>query len=407
MTEPGYDPTINDWGTQYDVAENKLTHGIDETVTGGAFASVRNPAWHRLGVVFDTQVSASELLTAAYADYDVFHAPVRTSIEVPMTNPATGEPIMFKDPATGDMRPHTTTKTADDPTKRNICRWHPESGALQILGQSAPGYKLRNNREIFVEFADKLLDVATPNVSTCGVLYEGRQAFMSWQLSNEIMVDGQDAAELWLMAHTSHDGSRPTTLAVVPIRTVCQNTLRVGLAGAKTRWQIKHHKNSQLVLADVRDALKLSYSYAEDWATMATGLAQSSIDTREFEKLIEQAFAPKPDASKKALDAWDTRKGQLLGAWSKGATNEGVRGTAWGAINAVTEWFDWQTKVQKNSFSTHVEGPMKVSDPDGYRFWRSLDGEKSIERPKQTWTRRVVEYVSEDLNSRTRELLKV
>jgi hypothetical protein len=54
-----------------------------------------------------------------------------------------------------------------------------------------------------------------------------------------------------------------------------------------------------------------------------------------------------------------------------------------------------------------VEGPLKVSDPDGYRFWRSLDGEKSIEKPKQTWTRRVIQFVSEDLSERSHELLKV
>jgi phage/plasmid-like protein (TIGR03299 family) len=398
--QPGYDPTINDWGTQYDVAENKLTHGIDETVTGGAFASVRNPAWHRLGVVFEEQVTADRLLKAAYADYEVFHTPCMTVIDVPVTSPS-GEPLTI------GGEPMMKEERANDTTKRNICRRHPETGVLQILGQSAPGYKLRTNREVFVEFADKLLDLATPNVSTCGVLYEGRQAFMSWQLSKDIMVNGEDAAELWLMAHTSHDGSRPTTLAIVPIRTVCQNTLRVGLAGAKTRWAIRHTKNSKLVLAEVREALKLSYSYAEDWTTMATDLARSEVTTAEFDALIRQAFAPKEDAGKKALDAWDERRGALLDTWAKSATTDGIRGTAWGAINAVTEFYDWSTKVQRNSFETHVEGPLKVSDPDGYRFWRSLDGEKSIEKPKQTWTRRVIQFVSEDLSERSHELLKV
>jgi phage/plasmid-like protein (TIGR03299 family) len=397
--QPGYDPTINDWVSDYDKAEGP-DHGIDETVTGGAFASVRNPAWHRLGVVFDEQVDADTLLKAGWADYDVFHTPVMTEIDVPVLTPS-GEPMTIAG------EPMMKPERAIDNTKRNICRRHPETGELQILGQSAPGYKLRTNREVFVEFADKLLDLATPNVSTCGVLYEGRQAFMSWQLSNEIMVNGEDAAELWLMAHTSHDGSRPTTLAIVPIRTVCQNTLRVGLAGALTRWSVRHTKNSKLVLAEVRQALKLSYSYAEDWTTMATDLARSEVTTKEFDALIAQAFGPTEDAGKKVLDAWDERRGALLQTWEKSATTDGIRGTAWGAINAVTEHLDWSSKVQKNSFETHVDGRLKVNDADGYRFWRSLDGDKSIEKPKQIWTRRVIEFVSEDLGDRSRELLKV
>lgn len=402
--QPGYDPTVNDWAGS-DPMEAPC-HGIDETVTGGAFASVRKPAWHRLGVVFEEQVTADRLLVAGWADYEVFHAPVETTVQVPMRSPS-GSVVEMKDAETGEMRPVMKPERATDRSKRNICRYHPETGRVQILGQSAPGYRLRSNREVFVDFADKLLDLATPNVSTCGVLYEGRQAFMSWQLSNEVMVNGEDAAELWLLAHTSHDGSRPTTLAIVPIRTVCQNTLRVGLAGAKTRWSIRHHKNSKLVLAEVRDALKLSYSYAEDWTAMATDLARSEITNREFEQLIDQAFAPSEDAAKKVLDAWDERRGALLATWTKSATTDGIRGSAWGAINAVTEHLDWSSKVQKNSFETHVDGPLKVSDADGYRFWRSLDGDKSVEKPKQTWTRRVVEFVSEDLGDRSRALLKV
>lgn len=397
--QPGYDPTISDWASKYDVAEGP-NHGIDETVTGGAFASVRNPAWHRLGVVFEEQVSAETLLQAAYADYEVFHAPVATMVDVPVLSPS-GEPIVIDD------KPLTREERSYDPTKRNICRRHPETGELQILGQSAPGYKLRSNREVFVEFADKLIDTAHPNVSTAGVLYGGRQAFMSWQLSNEILVNGEDAAELWLMAHTSHDGSRPTTLAIVPIRTVCQNTLRVGLAGAKTRWQIRHTRNSKLVITEVREALKLGYSYVEDWTSMATDLARSEITNNEFEKLITQAFGPKDDASKKALDAWDEKRTKLLATWGNSATTEGVRGTAWGAINTVTEYLDWGTKVQKNSFETHVDGKLRVDDADGYRFWRSLDGDKSVEKPKQIWTKRIAEFVSEDLATETRKLLKV
>jgi phage/plasmid-like protein (TIGR03299 family) len=383
MTSPAsteaYDPTIADWATRYDIKENPLLHQIDMSVTGGAFASVRNPAWHNLGVTVDHQVSADELLKLAHADYDVFLAPSMTELEVPMLG-ADGQPLTISG------EPLMTTIKATDESRRQSCRYHPETGALQILGNVSPSYGVHTNREVFVDFADALIDAAEPIVSTCGVMYEGREAFMAFQLPQGIMVGGVDATALYMVAHTSHDGSKPATVMIVPLRVVCANTLRVAGLAAISRWSIRHTSKSKLKLQEAREGLKLSWKYLGEWTTMADALLEQEMTTREFEKIVTSLFEPRPEADKpvgaQAKKLWDEKLDAMLTLWS-GPTQENIKGTAWAAFNAVDEHLDWGLKVQSSKWA---------GDPAGYQFWRSLDGEKSVQAPKQKMLETVARF---------------
>lgn len=380
--QPGYDPTINDWGTTYDAAENPLKHGIDESVPGGAFAAVRDPAWHRLGKVHEGQVTASTLLVSAYADYPVFLVDDYAIRMVPVLA-GDGKPMMVGD------KPFLKEERALDPYKKKICRMHPHTGALQVLGTSSPTYQPITNRELFVDFADMLIDAAEPTVSTCGVLYDGRQAFMSFKLPGSVTVGDEDASELWLVAHTSHDLSRPATVAIVPIRTVCQNTLRVGLTQARSRWSIKHTKNAKLVLQQAKESLKLGYKYADEWVDVMEKLAMEELTTTGFDQLITDLWGPDEDASKRALDSWDERRGKLLHLFKDAPTAAGQ--TAWGGLNAVGEFCDWETKVAAKSFAAESG----TGGDDALRFWRSLDGEKSVTTPKTDMLHALVKKIGD------------
>lgn len=370
MTQPyqavstaDYDPTVKDWGTQYDVAENKLRHGIDMSVEGGAFASVRNPAWHNLGHVTTEQVTALELLELGGCRYEVFKAPVQTTVEVAISE---GSPV-------------TVPVRAVDPSKVNLCRFVPAlktvkpwERQLQILGQAAPNYKIIQNEELFVDFADALVDVAEPTVSACGALFDGRQAFMSWKLPKGILVGGVDASELWMVAHTSHDGSRKATVAIVPLRVVCQNTLRVALGSAVSRWEIKHTAKAQAKLTEARESLKLAYAYAGEWDDMANWLVETKMPTPQFEKMITKLWGPGDEPSKAEQQRWNEKAATLLDLFDVADTQANVRKTAWAAFNAVAEHVDWNIPVRK------------AKDPAGAQFWRSLDGEtKTVQQPKE------------------------
>lgn len=364
--QPGYDPTIEDWAKRYDVAENPLRHGIDTSVTGGAFASVRNPAWHQLGVVKTEQCSALELLQAAHADYPILRAPIRTGeleVEIPTVE---GMPPMF-------------VKYADavDERRTNICRVHPETGQLQILGQASKDYPLWTPRDVLVGFGDAILGTAKPNVSTCGVLDDGRRVFMSFELPEAIKISSElgEYIRLWLVVHTSFDTNTPTYANLTPLRPVCANTLRVGVREQIARYTIRKTKNADLQAAQAREALGLVKAFTEELVGNATKLLQVKVSKDLFVDIIRRNWGPADDADKKTVTKWEEKENQLVGLFSTADTQANVRGTAWAALQAVTEERDWFSKV--NGSKGKTEGEL-----DAIRFRRSLEFEKSVTDPK-------------------------
>lgn len=385
MTQPempagaptNYDPTVKDWAIA-DAAEYKNLDGIEKSADGddakASFASVGVGAWHNLGVVTTEQVTAEQLLVMANADYEVFLTPSFAKLTRPMLDKA-GNPVTIP----GTDEPMTETIEAEDPNKRHICRFHPTTAALQVLGTSSPKYVPISNRDHFINFANAILDVAEPTVSTCGVLYDGKQAFMSWRLPKGVLVDGQsgDGADLWLLAHTSHDLSAPLTCAIVPVRPVCRNTIRVGLKKMRSKWTVKHTANAKLSLEAARTALKISYEYADEWMDLMEQLAATPVSVDEFDTMIAAMWGPGEDASKIAETVWEPKREKLVHLFTEAPTAGGLNG--WGALNAVGEWCDWNSKAPA---AAKFQTDSGAGGADGYRFWRSMNDEKSVTQPK-------------------------
>lgn len=382
LYDPTNDPTVQNWNGQggggnsaqaaYDAAERMISHGIDQTGNTPAFASVRAPAWHNLGPVFDHPVPAMELLEAAHGRYTVYKVPDFAHVYLG----ANGDPCEPEDAIECvEMR---------DPRKMKTVRQHPETGEWQTLGTVSPTYQVHQNEEAFVAFGDALIDVAEPNVATAGVLRNGAQAFMCWKLPRGVLVGGVDATEWWLLVRTSHDLSVPLTAAITPLRTVCQNTVRWNLGNAISTWSIRHTRNSKLALIDARTSLKLSYAYAEQWDKLAEQMIEAELTTAKFDEIICKEFGPSPDAPVKesTAKAWDDKRGKLLHLFTTAETQENIRGTAWAGVQAVTEFCDWETPVNK-------PGGLDVN---GYRFLRSLTEEKSVTAPKAAILRAVAGY---------------
>lgn len=369
-TPDGYDATEKDWMTTVDLCENPNAHGID----GDSFAGLRQ-AWHGLGTVYDPAVhgalDAGKILKLANADYPIFTSPVFAKAEVPY-QPGS------------DFR---VWKTAVDPRLVNICRLHPVTGELQIIGQGSPTKKLWSNREIFVDFADALIDVAEPTVSTCGVLDGGRSAFMCFKLPKGLMVGDQDAIELWMTALTSYDSKSPTKLIAAPLRTVCRNTLNWNLRNSVSEYTVKRTANAKLNIQQAREMLKMTWSYADQIKGVGEALVAQPVSANQFDKLVTELWGPGDGAAKAAQTKWTQKFDKLHSLFVEAGTQAGIRGTAWAAVNAVTEYCDWETKVDDKVAKRWADN----GGADGYRFWRSTTGEKSVTDPKNDILNAVLE----------------
>lgn len=336
-----FDPTHKVWGTQgWDAIERKVRHGIE----GDAFAAVGYQAWHELGVVAPGGTSAADLLKLAKADWEVFHAPNRTSVDMPLQQ-EDGSPLWvpgFRD-ANGDRVQQTRTLHAEDAKTRNVCRINPDTNELEILGTTSPDYGIIQHKALFLEFADALLGEVAPAVATCGVLFGGRQVFMCWKLPEEISVDGQDdTLQFWMLARTSHNRSAPATIAIVPVRTVCWNTSRWNMTNAVSKMSIRHTKDPKASLEQAKAALGIQNVYSQELRHDVVHFRDARMTTRQFEQWANTTFGPGEEPSKKAVAEWDRKLGSLLEEWAA-EEQANSAGTAWAALNAVTRHQDWKT----------------------------------------------------------------
>lgn len=292
-----------------------MAHALESGANGEvAFASLREPAWHGLGTVFESEVTTSEMLRLAHLDnWNVRLESV--SNLVPDYNFVTDSFMVVR----------------DNPF---------ESGQRDVLATVGQRYKVVQNDDLFA-FGDNLLDGA--RWETAGSIKDGRVVFGSLALERETVLDPNGVADVvksYLLVHTSHDGSTAVQASVTPTRVVCQNTLNMALRGVKQTYKIRHTQTVDGKIAAAREALGLAHAYMDEFDILAQSMIQTEITKATFDKIVAAAY-PRPEKDAKgAVSKWANKVDQIEDIWTSDTTNM-IATTAWGAYNAMTERLDW------------------------------------------------------------------
>ena len=227
----------------------------------------------------------------------------------------------------------------------------------QVLGVVKTRYVPFQNRTAF-GFTDDLVDSGAAKYETAGSLRGGKVIFLTMKVPIDMLVGGEDAHELYIVLRTSHDGTKAISVYLTPIRVVCMNTLSLSFAGSKQKWSMPHVSTLEGKLQEARDTLQLSYKYAEDFVVMGNTLLETKVTDDMVAKLIDDVM---PTWRKKADEVHES----IMTLYRESPTN-GYTGTAWGALNAITEYFDHGREIRSTDSAV-----MNV-----------LDGENAIVRNK-------------------------
>jgi len=286
-----------------------------------SFASFREPAWHGLGTVFHEEVSTSEMLELAnLQNWNVRLA----EIELP-------------------------AGYSSDRTHNFVVRTNPfDKTQNDVLGVVGERYRILQNEDLF-DFGDALLD-GGGRWETAGSIKGGRQVFGSLALERETILDPSgvsDKINTYLLVNTSHDGSIAIQASVTPVRVVCANTLNLALGSGvgrnrstKQSFKIRHTQTAQGKIQAAREALGLANVYMDAFDIMAKEMIEREISNDKFQEIIRLAY-PMPEEDKKgAIKKWSS-KIETIEEIYVGDTNHMISGTAWGALNALTERLDW------------------------------------------------------------------
>jgi phage/plasmid-like protein (TIGR03299 family) len=192
---------------------------------------------------------------------------------------------------------------------------------------------------------------------TAGSLRGGKIIWLMSKLPNHLGWS-DDPIERWLVLSNSHDGSRQVSVMATPIRVVCMNTLNAGIHRASAFFEMRHTSRiSELqTIIDAREVLGTVTRYFEELDGVLRLLKSYSMGEQETQQYIYNLF-PAKTKSQPAPDVGGETEDFEFGAnvqkyvskilelmeTGKGSDIPGVRGSAYGVFNAVTEFVDhWQ-----------------------------------------------------------------
>ena len=320
-----------------------MSHEL-ETFSNGqtAFVSAREDAWHRLGVVVDHTMTATEVLQKAHlAGWNVRKVPLQT--QPMMTYDADGMPSGFLAPM-------------EVPGQFTTVRNHPITKDVHVLGETAVGtkYTVIQNEE-HTAMLDALVDESGAHYETAGSMRNGTQVFVTMKLPGHMMIGGVDRVDLYIAGLNSHDGSTAYRVMATPVRVVCANTQAAALKNNHGIFSIRHTKNAAAAISKARDVLGLTFKYNEEFESAAEKMIQKTISDMQFEKMMNQLWeGPDASSSKVSITKHANRLDTLKTLYFDSSTNANIRGTAWAAYNTVTEFTDHFTNVKLNGHSENA-----------------------------------------------------
>jgi phage/plasmid-like protein (TIGR03299 family) len=228
-----------------------MAHNLEQFEDGTtAFFTAREVAWHKLGTVTDGALNAETALQTAQLDWTVFKSEQPVTTMVPMYGNTAMEEGSLEEVTHND--------------RFMTYRYHPKTHKADALGVVGNRYTPVQNSDAF-SFLNYVSDESGAVFETAGSIDNGRKVFMTMKLPQGLNIGGVDAIDMYLMAWNTHDGSSSFSVAVTPIRVVCQNTLTAALRAAKSKFSVRHTASSSGKIQAAREALGITFKYAEEF----------------------------------------------------------------------------------------------------------------------------------------------
>lgn len=297
-----------------------MAHALEVENGEVAFALRGEPAWHGLANKLfsaDEHVTTSDMLSAAKLN---------------------GWNVRLEDvqyPA--GYRHHNTDL-------HMVVRTNPFDAGTDVLAIVGKRYRVFQNEDLF-SFGDNILDGGA-TWESAGSIKNGKVVFGSLVVPREFILDPKGANDktiTYLLVHTSHDGSASVQASITPVRVVCQNTLNMALNGCKQSFKLRHTLKVEGRVAEARRVLGLTFNHMDSFESIAKALFEAPMTNADWDKVVNAVY-PKPDANQVApqvLTKWQAKRDLLDDIYHVSPTQSTIKGTYWGALNALTERIDY------------------------------------------------------------------
>ena len=208
-------------------------------------------------------------------------------------------------------------------------------------------YQVVQPREI-LEFYRDLTERSGFELETAGVLKGGRKLWALARTGQTGTLSGNDRTDGYVLLATACDGTLATTAQFTSIRVVCNNTLAVAVGGAQQAVKVRH--STTFDAQQVKRRLGISVSAWDDFVYRLKALSERRITRKTAERVLRTVFTdvnhPSGDLRVKANEQAMKKAMVLYEGAGRGADLPSARSTAYGLLNAVTEFVDHERRAR-------------------------------------------------------------
>lgn len=222
----------------------------------------------------------------------------------------------------------------------------------EVIGVVGDKYKIVQNMEVFSAL-DTLVDSGDARYTAAGEYNNGANIWMVMELPMGVQV-ANDPHAAFLLVQSSHDGSCAVRIRPIIERLFCANQINRIIKGKHKNdytYVMKHTTNSELSVNDIRNITQLTYDSIQQYETIAGNMLQRKMDDRTVKNIFKSVWALPSEiehAPEHLLSQGQRRQRTIAlngrdSAWSiysESPTQENIRGTAFGAWQAVIEHAD-------------------------------------------------------------------
>lgn len=303
-----------------------MAHQIDTTSLNRASYASTKREWHGLGELMPVGADIETWAQAAGMEYRVQRGVIRYATER----------------LTPDAAIHSL-KTIED----KLVLFRSDTGAP--LGVVSDSYKVVQPREV-LEFFREWADANACVIESAGVLFGGKRYFATAKMSDGVFVGEGDKVVPYVLLSTSADGSLATEGRITTVRVVCNNTLRLASKGASS-FRVSHRTTFKA--EECRSIIESAHEEFGAFMDMSRKLASIKVESRLAEDMTTLLLTtPTRDADAARDSAGFTKIMSLFNGGGKGSTLETARETAFGWLNACTEYVDHHVRARSDENRT-------------------------------------------------------
>jgi phage/plasmid-like protein (TIGR03299 family) len=215
---------------------------------------------------------------------------------------------------------------------------------LSVVSQR---YQVVQPREV-LEFYRDLTEVSGFELETAGVLKGGRKFWALARTGQGTTLRGNDQVNGYLLLATSCDGTLATTATPTTVRVVCNNTLTIALDGSAKAIKVPH--STRFDPLAVKKQLGIAVSQWDNFMHRMRMLSERKVQWHEamgfFMNVLCDANPNMPLPAVLPNERALRKVQRLYEGQGRGSTLESAQGTAWGLLNAVTEYVDHERRAR-------------------------------------------------------------